>query len=146
MFGVSIMMTLITTVLAPPILVKLFDGGPGVRGMVEPARPHREIVWASRGLAASRLDTVVQGIVGVLRQREDCDVTQIAGPRNLFLVSAHDTSDDFDFQIAAGEDRVEIHADAKDRDRALGILTGALQIGRSTWENLVEQAPGVGQG
>ncbi|MFQ6048030.1 MAG: cation:proton antiporter, partial [Phycisphaerae bacterium] len=41
-FGVSIMMTLITTIIAPLALVPLFRGAPGRRGEVAPERPPEE--------------------------------------------------------------------------------------------------------
>jgi Na+:H+ antiporter len=140
MFGVAIMMTLITTVLAPPILVKLFEGGSGVRGAVEPTVAHREVVWASKEFMPVRLATVVEGIIGAIREREGYDVTEIGGG-GIYLVSSHDAADEFDFQVVRTEDRVEVHASAEDEDRALGLLSGALQKARSLWEDLAEQAP-----
>lgn len=42
LFGVSIMMTLITTVIAPPLLISAFEGGPGISRAKEGKRPAEE--------------------------------------------------------------------------------------------------------
>ncbi len=142
MFGVAIMMTLITTVLAPPILVKLFEGGPGIKGVTEPAEPHREVVWQSREFKPQRLVTIISGIIGVIRERDDYVVSEVTTGLGLYLVSAAGSGDDFDFQIVRTEEgRVEVHASAKDQDRALGLLTGALQKSRAVWDDLAESCP-----
>lgn len=142
MFGVAIMMTLITTVLAPPILVKLFEGGPGVKGAAEPAIPHREVVWQSREFKPQRLETILSGLTGVIRERDDYSVTEITTGRGIYLISSAGSDDPFDFEIVRTEDnRVEVHASAEDEDRALGLITGALQQSRSVWNDLAENLP-----
>ena len=141
MFGVAIMMTLITTVLAPPLLVKFFEGGPGVKGAPEPAEPHREVVWQTREFKPQRLVTVMSGLIGVIREREDYIVSEITTGAGVYFISASDADDEFDFQIVREEAHIEVHASAADQDRALGLITGALQKARAVWDDLADQAP-----
>lgn len=139
MFGVSIMMTLITTVIAPPVLVALFRGGSGLRGgPAAPVPPAREIVWASGDLATPKRETVLRGVVGALRDREDYEVSVPAHGEEIYLVAARD--EDFDFLISGEERRIEVHASPADRDRALGVFTSALAAARGVFEDLEETA------
>ncbi|MHC4861505.1 MAG: cation:proton antiporter, partial [Planctomycetota bacterium] len=138
MFGVSIMMTLITTVMAPPILVMLFDGGPGIRGAAPPAEvPHREVVWRTRELAPRRLDLVMGTLVGALREHEEYDVSRVSPEEEIFLVTA--SEDDFDFQVVKAEGHVEVHASQPDQDRALGVTRSALAEVRSIFEDIAQE-------
>jgi len=144
MFGVAILMTLITTVLAPPILMKLFDGGPGVKGEAVPAEPHREVVWQSREFKPQRLVTVISGLIGVLRERDDYDVTEVTPAGGIYLISAGAADDAFDFQIVRTDAHIEVHASAEDQDRALGLINGALQKSRAVWNDLAESCTAGG--
>ena len=59
-FGVSIMMTVITTMLAPPLLVKSFDGGSGLR---------KEMVGGAEDIETIELDFPSPDIAEFLRTR-----------------------------------------------------------------------------
>jgi Kef-type K+ transport system membrane component KefB len=138
MFGVAIMMTLITTVMAPPILVKLFEGGPGIRGAEPvPEEPHREVVWRTRELAPRRLALVMGTLVGALREREDYDVSRVSPESEIFLVTA--AEDEFDFQVVKAEDHVEVHASPPDEERAVGVTRSAIAEARAIFEDIAQE-------
>ena len=140
MFGVSIMMTLITTVMAPPLLVRLFEGGPGLRGAVAPAVPDREVVWRSRGLPVARRNVILNGVIGAFRVSDAFGVSQPAAGEDIYLVSS--TADDFDFEVVEADDRIEVHASTPDRDRALADFQAALATAKGIFEDIRDDVPG----
>ena len=124
--------------------MKLFDGGPGVKGEAVPAEPHREVVWQSREFKPQRLVTVISGLIGVLRERDDYDVTEVTPAGGIYLISAGAADDAFDFQIVRTDAHIEVHASAEDQDRALGLINGALQKSRAVWNDLAESCTAGG--
>jgi len=138
MFGVAIMMTLVTTVMAPPILMKVFDGGPGIRGVVEVAPPAREVVWRLEVPSTSRLEIVTSGIVGAIRLREGYSVAHVSTSPNVYLVSSSaDEEGTFDFQIVQTSEAFEVHSSAPDRERALNVVRDAIVYAKSTYDTLI---------
>lgn len=88
MFGVSIMMTLVTTVVAPPLLVKLFAStSPGVMGAAAVGRAYDVAATAaaagqqrfmeSRVLSKLVATTLHEGLLAQLRERPDTSVNKI---------------------------------------------------------------------
>ena len=88
MFGVSIMMTLVTTVIAPPILVKLFStASPGVKGESSAGKSYDVAATAAaagqqrfmESMTLSRLvaTTLHEGLLAQLRERPDATVNKI---------------------------------------------------------------------
>lgn len=88
MFGVSIMMTLVTTVVAPPILVKLFStASPGVMGESSAGKSYDVAATAAaagqqrfmESMTLSRLvaTTLHEGLLAQLRERPDATVNKI---------------------------------------------------------------------
>jgi len=120
MFGVAIMMTLITTVIAPPVLVKLFDGKPGRRGEVAPEEPLREVIYQTRELPRFRREVLLSALIGALRAREDGSVSQPAVGENIFLIAVEEP--EFDFQIVEAGETIEIHASEADREHAAKLM------------------------
>jgi len=124
MFGVAIMMTLITTVLAPPILVKLFDGKPGRRGEVAPEQPVFEVIYQTRELPRLRREVLLSALMGALRSREGTLVSQPAVGADIYLVTVEDP--EIDFEVVEAGEVIEVHASEPEREHVKKIVSDAI--------------------
>jgi Kef-type K+ transport system membrane component KefB len=134
MLGVAILMTLVTTVMAPPILVKLFQGGPGVRGVVAPEVAPKEVILRTVEIPRPQREVILSGIVGALRGREDVLVNRPAPGEEIYLVSVPE--ENLDFELVQAGDRLEVHASEPDRMKTLAIIRGAAFEARSAFEEI----------
>jgi len=70
MFGVAILMTLVTTVVAPPLLLRLFQSGEsGLRFYKRPTKPVKTVEESITGLSEAGRDFLASEILKVFAQR-----------------------------------------------------------------------------
>ncbi|MEN8150819.1 MAG: cation:proton antiporter [Planctomycetota bacterium] len=136
MFGVSILMTLITTVLAPPILVKLFDGMPGRRGEVAPDEPVREVIYRTAEMPRFRREVLLSSVIAALQTRDDVAVSQVVVGQDIYLVSLSDP--EFDFEVVEAGETIEVHASEADREQAQVVMRRAVDEVRASFDHLGE--------
>lgn len=126
-FGVSVVMTLITTILAPLIMVKIFDERPGHRDAGEHDRqtlPPITFTLPSESAAVFVLDRIVN-----LFDEEECYVVRLAPGEPTYQVR----KDDITITIRRERATIELHAsDEEDyeyaRLMALEALAGLIGI------------------
>ena len=109
-FGVAIMMTVVTTMLAPPLLVKSFDGGSGLR---------EEMAGGEEDIEVVRLDFPSHDIAEFLLNR----FVHALQNEEFFVHHFHNTGkptyrvlkDDIAFTIIQDDDALQINVPAADR-------------------------------
>ena len=129
MFGVSIMMTLITTVVAPPILVKLFAStAPGV---IDNATRHnyydvrataasvgRQRFMETRVLPKYLATSLHEGLLALLRAREDATVKKIGGTHFITV----GTQITFELRLLDGE-KLVVASSPEDQNEVRDLIT-----------------------
>lgn len=132
MFGVSIMMTLVTTVVAPPLLVKLFSSAsPGVLGEAGAAQSYDVAATAAaagqqrfmESMTLSRLvaTTLHEGLLAQLRERPDATVNKI-GTTHFITVG-----DDITFELRLiDRERLAVASSPEDQREVRLLVTDGL--------------------
>jgi len=127
MFGVSIVMTLITTVVAPPLLVKLFSSAsPGVLGEAAAGQSYdveatavsvgQQRFMESRQLSKFVATTLHEGLLAQLRERADASVNKI-GTTHFITVG-----EDITFELRLLDNQRLIVASSPEDQRAVREL------------------------
>jgi hypothetical protein len=133
MFGVSIMMTLVTTVAAPPLLVKLFSSAsPGVLGEAAVAKAYdveatavsvgQQRFMESRTLSKFVANTLHEGLLAQLRERPDATVHKI-GTTHFITVGDEIT---FELRLLDNE-RLIVASSPEDQREVRELVTQGLQ-------------------
>ncbi len=115
-FGVSIMMTVITTMLAPPLLVKSFEGGSGLRKEMEGGSENIESIgleFPSRDITEFLLSRFVRALQG-----EEFFVHNLHTDEPTYRV----LKDDIAFTLMQDGDKLIIHVPAANQHVARMIL------------------------
>ena len=133
MFGVSIMMTLVTTVVAPPLLVKLFSSAsPGVLGQAAVAKSYdveatavsvgQQRFMESRTLSKFVANTLHEGLLAQFRDRRDATVNKI-GTTHFITVG-----DDITFELRLlDNERLIVASSPEDQREVRELVTQGLQ-------------------
>jgi hypothetical protein len=133
MFGVSIMMTLVTTVAAPPLLVKLFSSAsPGVLGQAAVAKAYdveatavsvgQQRFMESRTLSKFVATTLHEGLLAQLRERPDATVHKM-GTTHFITVG-----DDITFELRLlDNERLIVASSPEDQREVRELVTEGLQ-------------------
>lgn len=134
MFGVSIMMTLVTTVVAPPLLVKLFSSAsPGVLGESSAAKAYDVAATAAaagqqrfmESMTLSRLvaTTLHEGLLAQFRERPDASVHKI-GTTHFITVG-----DDVTFELRLlNNERLVVASSPEDQREVRRLITDGLAV------------------
>jgi len=115
-FGVSIMMTVVTTMLAPPLLVKSFEGGSGLRKEMEGSSEDIESIeleFPSRDIAEFLLGRFVNAL-----QQEEFFVHHLHTDKP----TLHVLKDDIAFTLIEDENRLIINVPSANQHVARMIL------------------------
>ena len=132
MFGVSIMMTLITTVAAPPLLVKLFSSAtPGVLGEAAVAQAYdveatavsvgQQRFMESRTLSRFVATTLHEGLLAQFRDRRDTSVNKIGTTH--FITVGEDIT--FELKLVDHE-RLIVASSPEDQREVRNLVTQGL--------------------
>ncbi len=117
-FGVAIMMTLITTVVAPLIMVKIFDDRPGCKIKVTGTKQKPlQLTLPNREAA----DFVMSRIVSTFRA-EECYVQQLAPGEPIYQVR----KDDIAITVQRQKSNIELSCNSIDREYARLVLMEAV--------------------
>ncbi|MFC1706049.1 cation:proton antiporter [Planctomycetota bacterium] len=141
MFGVSIMMTLVTTLMAPPILVKLFaTATPGVRTQAAVGRSYdvaataaeagRERFMETRKFSRFVVEALHEGLLAHLRERSDSTVNKI-GATHFITVGDMIT---FELRLLDRE-RIAIASSPEDQEEVHRLVTEGLARVREMFED-----------
>ncbi len=132
MFGVSIMMTLVTTVVAPPLLVKLFSTpSPGVLGASSVAKMYdveatavgtgQQRFMESRKLPSFVANTLHEGLLMQLRERPDTSIHK-TGSTHFITVG-----DDITFELRLlDNERLVVASSPEDQQEIRELVTDGL--------------------
>ncbi|QBG48655.1 cation:proton antiporter [Verrucomicrobia bacterium S94] len=115
-FGVAIMMTVVTTMLAPPLLVKSFEGGSGLRKEMAEGDEDIEVIeleFPSHDIAEFLVNRFVRAL-----QREEFFVHHLHTDEPTFRV----LKDDIAFTLVEGKNRIIIHVPKPNQHVARMIL------------------------
>jgi Kef-type K+ transport system membrane component KefB len=115
-FGVSIMMTVITTMLAPPLLVKSFEGGSGLRKEMEGEDEDIEVIeleFPSRDITEFLLNRFVRAL-----QSEEFFVHNLHTDQPTYRV----LKDDIAFTLMQESNKLIVHVPAASQHVATMIL------------------------
>ena len=115
-FGVSIMMTVITTMLAPPLLVKSFEGGSGLRAEMEDGADDVEAIeleFPSRDITEFLLNRFIRAL-----KAEEFFVHRLHTDQPTYRV----LKDDIAFTLIEAENRLIINVPAANQNVARMIL------------------------
>jgi Kef-type K+ transport system membrane component KefB len=132
MFGVSIMMSLVTTVIAPPLLVKLFSTTtPGVLGQAAVAKGYdveatavsvgQQRFMESRLLSKFVATTLHEGLLAQLRERPDASVNKIGTTH--FITVGNDIT--FELRLLDNE-RLIVASSPEDQREVRELVTDGL--------------------
>ncbi|WP_372796243.1 cation:proton antiporter [Pontiella sp.] len=115
-FGVAIMMTVVTTMLAPPLLVKSFEGGSGLRKEMDSSDQDIEVIeleFPSRDITEFLVNRFVRAL-----QREEFFVHHLHTEEPTYRV----LKDDIAFTLVEGETRITINVPKPNQHVARMIL------------------------
>jgi len=115
-FGVAIMMTVITTMLAPPLLVKSFEGGSGLRREMEGGGENIEVIeleFPSRDITEFLLNRFVRAL-----QAEEFFVHHLHTDQPTYRV----LKDDISFTLVEDGNRLLVNVPAANQNVARMIL------------------------
>ena len=146
MFGVSIMMALVTTVVAPPILVKLFSTAtPGVLVKAAAARGYdihatagsvgRQRFIETHALPPFVASALHEGLLSQLRERDDTTVNKV-GATHFITVG-----DDVTFELRLlDRERLVVASSPEDRETVRQLITDGIASIRRHFDVPLEEA------
>jgi len=136
MFGAVIMMTLITTVIAPPLLVKLFkDSRPGLRSQSAQVIPAEEklivlnyFTWPNHQFMISCLKETFS--------KRGFRFSIVDGPKNIYEFSGHIGDEEVTVILTDQEERLEFKTSPEKHQEVLTLVKEAYENAKSRIEEL----------